>query len=121
VFYDFHTFSLLALVYENGLSLCSDNEKSVVFTALGMSAFKFKLEDSIANFFKSFQSTPLCIQSLFALCSIGFLKNDMKLITAVFKELEKITDYTFMFDILKLKCIYSCLKVILNKILVFKV
>ena len=35
----------------------------------------------------------------------------MKLITAVFKELEKITDYNFMFDILKLKCIYNCLKV----------
>ena len=42
-------------MYESGLPLCSDNEKSVVFTALGMSAFKFKLDDSIANFFKRFQ------------------------------------------------------------------
>ena len=51
-FYDFHGLTLLFLVYENGLSLCSDNEKSVVYTALGMAAFKFKLEDSITNFFK---------------------------------------------------------------------
>ena len=41
----------------------------------------------------------------------------MKLIGAVFKELDKITDHTYMFDILKLKCIYHCLKV--NTVFIF--
>jgi hypothetical protein len=34
----------------------------------------------------------------------------MKLIGAVFKEFEQIIDYAYMFDILKMKCIYHCLK-----------
>jgi hypothetical protein len=39
-------------VYENALAICSDNEKSVVYTAMGMASFKFKLDESITNFFK---------------------------------------------------------------------
>lgn len=120
-------------MFESALEICNDNDKSIIYTALGMVASKFKMDDAITNFFKrqirktkflkkhsyfysylhySFKSQPICIQSLFALCSIGLLKNDSKLITAVFKELNAITDYKYMFDILKLKTIYYCLKVI---------
>lgn len=52
----------------------------------------------------------ICIQSLFALCSIGLLKNDMKLIGAVFKELDSLKESAYKFDIVKLKSIYYCLR-----------
>lgn len=77
-----------------------------------MASAKFNMNDAITNFLKSFQSKPICMQSLFALCSIGFLKNDAKLIAAVFKELDEITDYAHRFEILKLKTIYYSLKVL---------
>jgi hypothetical protein len=98
-------------VYENTLAMSKDDEKSIVYTALGMCAVKFNMQDAITHFFKSFQCKPICIQSLFALCSIGLLKNDIKLLGAVFKELDSITDYVYRFDILKLKCIFYSLKV----------
>lgn len=59
----------------------------------------------------SFQCKVICIQSLFALCSIGLLKNDMKLINAVFKELETLKESAYKFDIVKLKSIYYSLQV----------
>jgi len=62
-------------------------------------------------FIKSFQCKVICIQSLFALCSIGLLKNDMKLIGAVFKELDTLKESAYKFDIVKLKSIYYCLQV----------
>lgn len=62
-------------------------------------------------FLFSFQCKDKCIQSLFALCSIGLLKKDKALISAVFKELDTIDDLKYKFDIIKLKSIYYCLEV----------
>ena len=47
---------------------------------------------------------------MFALCSIGLLKNDMKLINAVFKELDTLKSSKYEFDIVKLKAIYYSLR-----------
>jgi hypothetical protein len=68
--------------------------------------------------FNSFQSKEPCIESLFALCSIGLLKNDMKLINAVFKELNTLTDSKHKFDIIKLKSIYYCLQVNIKELII---
>ena len=98
-------------MYESALSVCSENEKSIVFTAMGMVLAKINIQEAVACFFKSFQCKVKCIQSLFALCSIGLLKKDKTLINAVFKELSTIEDLKFKFDIIKLKVVYYCLEV----------
>jgi tetratricopeptide (TPR) repeat protein len=77
---------------------------------MGMAQSKYNIQEAITSFFKSFQCKVKCIQSLFALCSIGLLKNDMKLISAVFKELDTLKDSLYKFDIVKLKSIYYCLQ-----------
>jgi hypothetical protein len=108
---------------------------SIVYTAMGMAQSKYNIQDAISSFFKrfisvgpffshknglmrfllflkiSFQCKFKCIQSLFALCSIGLLKKDKTLINAVFKELNAISDLKFKFDIVRLKSIYFCLEV----------
>ena len=119
------------------MSLATESEISIVYAAMGMVQSKFDIQESISWFFKrslslsynssysiifflstillcifSFQSKSVCIQSLFALCSIGLVKNDSKLIGAVFVELDKLIDnQKYRFDIFKLKAIHSCLKV----------
>jgi superkiller protein 3 len=110
VFFKLAKYQQCFKIFENALGICSEKEKSIVFTAMGMAQSKYNIQEAITSFFKSFQCKFICIQSLFALCSIGLLKNDMKLINAVFKELDVIQEQMYRFDILKLKSIYYCLQ-----------
>lgn len=110
VFYKLGKYQQCCKIFESALTICSEEEKSIVYTGMGMAQSKYNIQEAITSFFKSFQCKVICIQSLFALCSIGLLKNDMKLIGAVFKELDSLKESAYKFDIVKLKSIYYCLR-----------
>ena len=48
---------ILNQVFENALSICSENEKSVVYTGMGMAQSKYNIQEAITSFFKGYFNT----------------------------------------------------------------
>ena len=42
------------LVFENALGICSEEEKSVVYTGMGMAQSKYNIQEAITSFFKGY-------------------------------------------------------------------
>ncbi|CAH1796878.1 unnamed protein product [Owenia fusiformis] len=77
--------------YEQALTLAPcDEDKSHVYAALGMVAFKFNdLADAKSALFQSSQFSTPSTGGLEALCSLGLLQKDPTLATAVLNEFSK--------------------------------
>ncbi|XP_064609375.1 tetratricopeptide repeat protein 37-like [Liolophura sinensis] len=75
--------------YERALELASkDEDKSHVYAAMGMVAYKFGDADGVKTaLFNCSQTTPSSNHGLAALCSFGFLQSDETLVRAALDEL----------------------------------
>ncbi|PVD20045.1 hypothetical protein C0Q70_20539 [Pomacea canaliculata] len=76
-------------VYQLALSMAtSDTDKSDVYAALGMVAFKCQdLNGAKTALFTGYQICPSSVRGLLALCALGMVQMDLDLIEATLKEL----------------------------------
>ena len=44
------------LVFENALNISNEEEKSIVYTGMGMAQSKFNIQEAISSFFKRYFS-----------------------------------------------------------------
>ena len=44
----------IRLVFENAMAICSETERSIVYTGMGMAQSKYNIQEAITSFFKGF-------------------------------------------------------------------
>jgi hypothetical protein len=43
---------MLKIVFENALTICNEDEASLVYAAMGMAQSKYNIQEAISSFFK---------------------------------------------------------------------